>query len=148
MIFPILLPYLQGQTGSTSDEPLSPEPEEEEEEFWPEFPPHSPEASPQSPTELKGLETGKENIIQQTEKTKYTEAGQNRLKGEVIHWEFLLKIKPPRTDLGILWATSDPLAIHLQPVASVGWQSRAPGAGQHQWPSTTAPVSHISPWGN
>ncbi|XP_032074927.1 smoothelin-like protein 1 isoform X2 [Thamnophis elegans] len=48
----------EGQTGSTSDEPLSPEPEEEEEEFWPEFPPHSPEASPQSPTELKGLETG------------------------------------------------------------------------------------------
>ncbi|XP_058052656.1 smoothelin-like protein 1 isoform X1 [Ahaetulla prasina] len=48
----------EGQTGSTSDEPLSPDPEEEEEEFWPEFPPRSPEASPQSPTELKGLETG------------------------------------------------------------------------------------------
>ncbi|XP_070592283.1 smoothelin-like protein 1 [Erythrolamprus reginae] len=48
----------EDRTGSTSDEPLSPEPEEEEEEFWPEFPPHSPEASPQSPTELKGLETG------------------------------------------------------------------------------------------
>ncbi|XP_070787297.1 smoothelin-like protein 1 [Pituophis catenifer annectens] len=48
----------EGRSGSTSDEPLSPEPEEEEEEFWPEFPPRSPEASPQSPTELKGLETG------------------------------------------------------------------------------------------
>ncbi|KAK9410300.1 smoothelin-like 1 [Crotalus adamanteus] len=48
----------EGRTGSTSDEPLSPEAEEEEEEFWPEFPPRSPEASPQSPTELKGLETG------------------------------------------------------------------------------------------
>ncbi|XP_026575481.1 smoothelin-like protein 1 isoform X1 [Pseudonaja textilis] len=48
----------EGQSGSTSVEPLSPEPEEEEEEFWPEFPPRSPEASPQSPTELKGLETG------------------------------------------------------------------------------------------
>ncbi|XP_063170839.1 smoothelin-like protein 1 [Candoia aspera] len=43
---------------NTSDEPLSPEAEEEEEEYWPEFPPRSPAASPQSPTELKGLETG------------------------------------------------------------------------------------------
>ncbi|KAM6465971.1 smoothelin-like protein 1 isoform 1-T4 [Liasis olivaceus] len=48
----------EGRTGSTSDEPLSPEAEEEEEEYWPEFPPRSPEASPQSPTELKSLETG------------------------------------------------------------------------------------------
>nr|XP_028594353.1 smoothelin-like protein 1 [Podarcis muralis]XP_028594359.1 smoothelin-like protein 1 [Podarcis muralis] len=45
------------RTGSTSDEPLSPEPEEEE-EFWPEFSPSSPEESPQSPTELKNVETG------------------------------------------------------------------------------------------
>ncbi|XP_034980686.1 smoothelin-like protein 1 [Zootoca vivipara] len=47
----------EGRTGSTSDEPLSPEPEEEE-EFWPEFSPSSPEESPQSPTELKNVETG------------------------------------------------------------------------------------------
>nr|XP_060627782.1 smoothelin-like protein 1 [Anolis sagrei ordinatus] len=45
----------EGRTGSTSDEPLSPGPEEE---YWPEFSPSSPDESPQSPTELKSMETG------------------------------------------------------------------------------------------
>ncbi|XP_003215013.3 smoothelin-like protein 1 [Anolis carolinensis] len=48
----------ESRTGSTSDEPLSPGPEEEEEEYWPEFSPSSPDESPQSPTELKSMETG------------------------------------------------------------------------------------------
>ncbi|XP_061465628.1 smoothelin-like protein 1 [Rhineura floridana] len=47
----------ESRTGSTSDEPFSPEPEEEE-EFWPEFSPSSPDESPQSPTEFKSMETG------------------------------------------------------------------------------------------
>lgn len=53
---------MQGRTGSTSDEhePLSPEPEEEEEEFWPEFPASSPVESPESPTAIKSLEGSKE----------------------------------------------------------------------------------------
>ncbi|XP_062972996.1 smoothelin-like protein 1 [Elgaria multicarinata webbii] len=47
----------EGQTDSTSNEPLSLEPEEEE-EFWPEFSPSSPDESPQSPTSVKTSETG------------------------------------------------------------------------------------------
>ncbi|KAJ6652608.1 hypothetical protein lerEdw1_011260 [Lerista edwardsae] len=49
---------MQGRTGSTSEEPLSPEPGEEEEEFWPEFPTSSPVEGPESPTGVKSLEGG------------------------------------------------------------------------------------------
>ncbi|XP_054826469.1 smoothelin-like protein 1 isoform X2 [Eublepharis macularius] len=47
----------EGRTGSTSDEPLSPEPGDEE-EYWPEFSANSPEEGPESPTGFKSLEKG------------------------------------------------------------------------------------------
>ncbi|XP_053144903.1 smoothelin-like protein 1 [Hemicordylus capensis] len=50
-------PSKEGRTGSTSDEPLSPEPEEDG-EYWPEFSPSSPDEGPESPTGINHPETG------------------------------------------------------------------------------------------
>lgn len=55
---------MQGRTGSTSDEPPSPEPGEEEEEFWPEFPASSPVEGPESPTGVKSLEEGEDTVTE------------------------------------------------------------------------------------
>ncbi|XP_015279848.1 PREDICTED: smoothelin-like protein 1 [Gekko japonicus] len=49
------MPRIEGRTGSTSDEPLSPEPGEEE-EHWPEVSASSPDEGPESPTGFKSLE--------------------------------------------------------------------------------------------
>ncbi|XP_048341403.1 smoothelin-like protein 1 [Sphaerodactylus townsendi] len=51
------IPHSEGQTGNTSDEPLSPEPGDEE-EYWPEVSASSPEEGPESPTGLKSPEEG------------------------------------------------------------------------------------------
>nr|XP_056706810.1 smoothelin-like protein 1 [Euleptes europaea] len=51
------IPHSEGRTGSTSDEPLSPEPGDEE-EYWPEVSASSPDEGPESPTGCKSLEEG------------------------------------------------------------------------------------------
>lgn len=60
----------QGQIGSTSDEPLSPEPGDEE-EYWPEVAASSPDEGPENPTGVKSWEEGEENIIQHFGNTNY-----------------------------------------------------------------------------